>query len=174
MSEPRPPAFVDIDPRTGRCTPTSYDSMRASILGEFPVSEDVPDDIRQLLLTAVDYFALAYEQANMGRDHLYNPLTDDAFLKAIRALEVTLRRHLGRDSGTTLHQLIQQAINGGLLPTTDQHGLIWRMIREDRNDITHGEPEHRRYGMYAGRVISLLIDVINRMYRGGGRGGSTS
>jgi hypothetical protein len=67
MGEPNRALFVDLDPRTGQPTPTTYESMRAAMSRWDPVSADIPDDIRELLLAAADYFALAYDWHFRGR-----------------------------------------------------------------------------------------------------------
>lgn len=77
MNELDGPTFFDLDPQTGQAHPTTYDSMRAALLRDIPSDASLPDDVRQVLLAAVDYFALAYEQANIGRTHLYSSLVDE-------------------------------------------------------------------------------------------------
>src|SRR4051794_29126421 len=107
MSQLSGPTFFDLDFHTGQASPTTYESIRAALLRDIPSAESLPDDVHQVLLAAVDYFALAYEQVNIGRTHLYPSLTNDAFLKASLALELALRHYLRRGKGAKLHELIR-------------------------------------------------------------------
>ncbi len=164
LSEPSSPMFVDLDPRTGRTSPTTHESMRTSFLGAHPVSERVHDPVRRELSEAVDLFALSYGQANSGNDRLYNRLTDDAFMAAMRALELALRDRLGRGPSANLAQLIDQGIERGLLPNVGHPKLFWRMLRQTRNAVAHGQGERYIGGMFLGQAIGVLIFVINGMY----------
>jgi hypothetical protein len=164
MSDSKQALFFDPDPDTGQMIPTTYESMHAGMLRWHPTSDRVPEDIQELLHTAIDYFALAYEQANTGRMHLYQRLTNDAFTKAVLALELALRRRLGRGNSVTLEKLIQQGIEDGLLPATDEYKALWTELRENRNAITHGDSERSSYGPSTARWIALVINAINAMY----------
>lgn len=164
MSDASEPMFFDRDPSTGKVTPTTYESMRAATLRHHPIPQHVPDGIQGLLLAAVEYVALAYEQANAGRRHLYERLTNDAFLKMALALELTLRRQLARGNRVTLEKLICQGIERGLLPATGDYEALWTELRENRNAIAHGDPERSSYGPSTARWIGHVIDAINTMY----------
>lgn len=164
MDMPAQTTFVDLDPQTGQPTPTTYESMGAAVLGRHPVPENLPHEIRGLLLTVVDYLALAYEQANVGRAHLYERLTNDAFLKAVLALELALRHRLGRGAGVKLYKLVSDGIALGLLPGRVEYALIWEELRDNRNAITHGDPNRSCYGPSMGRLIALVVDAVIAMY----------
>lgn len=164
MDESNEAVFFDLDPHTGQPTPTTYESMRIAIVARHPLGESQPDDLQALLLAAIDYVALAYEQANAGRTHLYERLTNDAYLKMALALELTLKRRLGRGNRVPLKELLSQSIENGLLPSTDDYEALWTELRENRNAITHGDPEGSSYGPMTARWIGLVIDAINAMY----------
>ena len=66
MSDSSVPLFADIDPSTGQHRSTSYASIRESLLSDISLTDDLPEDIRQLALIAVDYITLAYEQMNQN------------------------------------------------------------------------------------------------------------
>lgn len=163
MSDSNEILFVDRDPHTGQPKPTTYESMRTAIVAQHPLGESLPDDIQKFLLAAIDYFALAYEQANAGRLHLYELLTNDAFVKAVLALELALRRRLGRGTSVRLEDLISAGIVADILPATDEHQQLWEELRKNRNAITHGDPEESSYGPMTARWIRLVIDAINAM-----------
>ena len=160
MSQSSRPTFFDLDPQTGQAHPTTYESMRAALLRDIPSTESLPDDVRHVLLVAVDYFALAYEQANIGRTHLYASLTNDAFLQASLALELALRHRLERGKSAKLYELIRDGIAASLLPASGEYELLWEELRKSRNQITHGNPELPTYGPMAGRLIRGLIHVV--------------
>ncbi len=141
--------------------------MRTVLFEELTAPDDLPDGVRWMLLTAVDYFALAYEQANAGRPHLYTSLTNDAYLKAVLALELMLRHRLRQGKRATLHELVRKGIETGLLPGGKEYEPIWDEVREGRNQITHGDPEHPSYGPLTGRVIRGLIRAIGHMSANG-------
>lgn len=164
MSDSTKAMFFDLDRATGQFVPTTYESMRGGMLRWHPIFEHVPDDIRRLLLTAIDYFALAYEQANVGRGHLYERLTNDAFVKAILALELTLKQRLRPQGKVPLKMLISEGIAAGLLPTTDRYELLWTELRENRNAITHDDPNQSTYGPSTGGWIGLVINAVNAIY----------
>jgi hypothetical protein len=169
MSTPSVPVFVDVDPQTGRPRSTTYESVRASLLRDLPDVDNLPDDVRRALSAAVDYFALAYEQANVGRMHLYASLTDDAYLKAVLALELMLRHRLRRGKHATLHGLVREGVETGLLPGGKEHAPIWDGVREGRNQITHGDPAHPSYGPLASGVIRGLFRALGEMGTSGGQ-----
>lgn len=164
MSDSNKPLFFDLDPRTGQPTPTTYESMRVAMLGRQAIPVNVPDDIKSLLLIAIDYFALAYEQANIGRLHLYGPLTNVAFTKLALALELALRRRLRRGNSVSLDCLFSAGTAADILPSTDEHDLLWTELRKNRNSITHGNATSSSYGPSTGRWIELVIDAVVAMY----------
>lgn len=63
--------FADFN--DGVPTPTTYESMREAILREHPLPDGLPDAIRDRLTTAVDFVALAYEQAKLERLQFFGP-----------------------------------------------------------------------------------------------------
>lgn len=146
MSDITRATFVDVDPSTGHPTPTTFSSMHSSLMRWYPVGETVPANIRDLLLTAVDYFALSYEQANGGRGQLYERLTNDAFLKAVLALELALRDRLGRGRRVKLETLIADAVTTGLLAGTPELTAIWTLLRDNRNALAHGREDQSSFG----------------------------
>ncbi len=164
MSKLNQPLFFDLDPRTGQPTPTTYESMRVAMLGRHTIPVNVPDDVQGLLFTAIDYFALAYEQANSGREHLYERLTNDAFTKVALALELALRRRLGRGNRVSLECLISAGTAADVLPSTDEYDLLWTELRKNRNAITHGDPDHSSYGPSTVGWIGLVIDAVSGIY----------
>jgi hypothetical protein len=164
MSDSNNAVFSDLDPHTGQPKPTTYESMRTAIVARHPLEENLPDDLQALLVAVIDYVALAYEQANAGRTHLYERLTNDAFLKMALALELALKRRLVRGNRVTLEKLIQQGIEDGLLPATDEYEALWTELRRNRNAISHGDPERSSYGPSTARWIGLVINAINAMY----------
>lgn len=156
--------FVDLDPDTGRPAPTTFESMHALVSRRHQVSEAIPDNIRGLLYTAIDYFALAYEQANAGRGQLYERLTNDAFLKAVMALELALQDRLKPGPGVKLKTLIERGLSVGLLPNSEGSVLIWKELRDNRNMLAHGDADWSSYGPITSSWIGLVIDVVNAMY----------
>lgn len=114
----------------------------------------------------MDYFALAYEQANAGRGRLYERLTNDALLKVTLALELSLRRRLSRGNRVSLEKLIALGMSGGLLPATEEDVLVWTEIRQNRNAITHGDPVASSYGPATGRLIGHIIGTIDALNDG--------
>ncbi len=164
MSDSNEAMFFDLDPHTGQPKPTTYESMRTSLVAQHPLGANLPDDLQALLLAAIDYVALAYEQANAGRAHLYERLTNDAFLKMALALELALKRRLGRGNRVSLETLILQGIELGLLSATGDYEELWTELRENRNAITHGDPERSSYGPSTARWIGHVTDVISAMY----------
>lgn len=164
MGELNQALFFDVDTHTSEPVPTTYESMRKSILATHTILESVPDEIRQLLVIAIDYVALAYEQANAGRLPLYERLTNDAFTKAALALELTLKQWLGRGAGVSLKKLISEGIASGLLPSTDQYEALWEELRSSRNAIVHGDSDRPNYGLSTARFIRVVIDALNAMY----------
>jgi hypothetical protein len=156
--------FFDLDPDTGQPMPTTYESMRIAIVTRHPPKTYVPDGTQSLLLAAIDYVALAYEQANVGRKHLYEQLTNDAFLKMTLALELSLKQRLGRGNRVRLEELIEKGIENDLLPASGDYEALWTELRKNRNAIAHGDPEVSSYGPFTARWIGLVIDAINAMY----------
>jgi len=156
--------FVDLDPVTGQPVPTSQASMRAALLAENPISMRIPEPIRTELFAAVDGFALAYGQANNANIQMFTPLTDDAFVRAMRAFEMALRDRLGSRPRTPLADLLQQAVKRGLLPDGDDFQLLYRMLRETRNAAAHGEGDRHAGGIFLGHAISLLLGITNNLY----------
>ncbi len=164
MSKSDEAVFFDLDPITGRPTPTTYELMRSTIMARHPFGINFPNDLQALLLAAIDYVALAYEQANSGRLHLYEQLTNDAFLKMALALKLALKRQLGRGNRVRLEILISQGIEQDLLPATGDYEALWTELRENRNAITHGDAAKSSYGPATARWVGLVIHVINKMY----------
>lgn len=164
MSQETDPTFFELNLQAAQVHPTTYESMRATLLREILLTESLPDDVRQVLLAAVDYVALAYEQANIGRAHLYASLTNDAFLKASLALELTLRHCLQRGKSAKFSTLIRDGIAASLLPAGDEYALLWEEMRKSRNEITHRNADYPTYGPMMGRVIRVLIQTICGMY----------
>lgn len=109
--------FYDRNPDTGAITPTSYESMRAAVLGAHLISDSVPEHIRKRLFTAVDFIALAYEQGNRERQHRFAPLTRSAVTMSLLAIELALKDRLQTavDKHMTPGPLINQARDAGLL-----------------------------------------------------------
>jgi hypothetical protein len=139
--------------------------MRSELLRQHPVQADTPKDIQRLLFEAIDYFCLAYEQVNhAGRGHLYERLTNDAFIKAALAPEMTLERRLGRGKRVKLEELISDGITKGLLPSTNGYDLILEQLRHNRNAIVHDDPDRSSYGPGTARFIRVVIDALNAMY----------
>jgi hypothetical protein len=159
------PMFVDINPQTGWPSPTTYESMLAELLEGLHCMEDLPDNVRRTLLAAADHFALAYEQANVGRSHLYASLTNGAYLKSVLALELMRRYRLHQGKRATLHQLIREGIEQGLIPGGKEYAPFWDGGREGRNQITHGDPVHPSYAPLAGS--KQRTDHRNELVRGG-------
>ncbi len=124
--------FVTIDPATGRVAPTAYASLRARLDVWHPVSPRVPEPVREELAAALAGFALAYEWANAGHGGMYNPLTDDAYVRAVRALELALRERLGRGRRWHLDRLIGQAVDRGLLPGDESATVLYQGFGPDR------------------------------------------
>lgn len=164
MSEAFSSTFIDLDPATGQPTPTTHQSMRAAFHQNYAISEHIPEAIRKELHTAIDVFALAYGQANANNTQLYNPLTDDAFVAAMRAFELALRDRLVRPISTPLARLIEQAMQQGLLQGDIHTELFFRALRETRNALVHGEGERHLGGSFLGQAIGILIVMINDLY----------
>lgn len=164
MEETSSPMFVDLDTTTGQPVPTTQASMSAAILADNPISTLIPAEIRDQLLAAVDEFALAYEQANAAHIQMFSPLTDDAFMRAMRAFEMALRDRLRCPPRTKLVRLLEQAMNRGLLPNGDEFELLYWMLRETRNAAAHAEGDRHFDGLFNGHAISLLIGLTNHLY----------
>ncbi|MGC4192889.1 MAG: hypothetical protein QM589_17225 [Thermomicrobiales bacterium] len=164
MTDLHEPIFIDLDAATGQPRPTTYESMRTAIVTRHHLEAYIPEDAQALLLAAVDYIALAYEQANVGRIHLYEQLTNDAFLKMTLALERSLKVRLGRGNRVRLEALIEQGIAEDLLPDVGHYEAIWTELRKNRNAIAHGDPERDSYGPLTAQWIGLVIDAINLMF----------
>ena len=167
MAEPDSPIFFDFDSATSEMEPTNYESFRGALLGHHPVAENLPDDVREALLAAVDYCALAYEQANADRGHLFSRLTEDVLLASVRGLELALRYRLGRGNRASLERLIDQGIESGVLASTDDHRQVWAALRQGRNQIAHGRLERPSFGVATSRVVGLVIDAVAEMHVGG-------
>lgn len=163
MKHQESPIFYDGDPHTGELMPTSYDSMRDAIRARYPLQRHLPADIFGLLDTATDYISLAYEQANTGRGHLYEHLTNDAFLKVTLALELALRHRLSHGRGMTLEKLIRQGLASKILPDSDQEVQLWKMLRENRNALAHGDPAISSYGPATAHLLGTVIEAINAL-----------
>lgn len=157
--------FHDIDPETGRVTPTTYESMRTSVLDAHPIPVDLPESVRARLVMAVDFVALAYEQTNRERWPLFGPLTDSGVTSALLAFELALKHHLQYppDARLTLGPLVEQAKAAGVLPRSTEHDLLWDELVGNRNDLIHGNPGAPLYGFMAARVIGHIIDTIGGM-----------
>ncbi len=157
--------FVTIDSATGRATPTTHASLLARLDVRYPISPRVPGPVREELAVALDGFALAYERANVGHGRMYNPLTDDAYVRAVRALELALRERLGRGQDWRLNRLIRQAVGRGLLPGDESATDRYRILRENRNALAHGDADGKHIGgVVLGRAIGLIIDMVNSLY----------
>jgi len=173
MSEANAPIFFDLDPETGQPVPTTFEAVLTALKRLHPISPNVPDPLREELLAAIDYIALAYEQANVGRPHLFERLTGDGFLAAIRALELALRDRLGRGNSATLERLVEQGIEAEILPASGRAPDVWDELRRGRNQVAHGRPERPAYGVAASRVVGFVIDAVDSMYGGARDGDST-
>lgn len=154
--------FNDLNPQSGRPTPTSYEAMCTAILGEHPIPKDLPEPIRGRLTTAVDFVALAYEQANRDRWQLFGPLTNSGVASALLALELALKHRLKSPPGNrlTLGPLIQQGKDAGVLTRSKEHDQLWDELHANRNQLVHGDPEAPLYGIMAARIVGIVIDTI--------------
>lgn len=123
VSSPEPILF-DRDPQTGQTVPTSCEALPEGFFTNHPLSGSLPGDIDGLLRIAVDYVALAYEQANTGRRHLYESLTNDALIKASLALELSLRNRLSPGNRVPLVELSDQGLATDLLPASNADAWV--------------------------------------------------
>lgn len=165
MSEPTAPRFVTLDVATSTFHPMSYDGVRAYILGQHPVPETVPERVREALLIAVDYTALAYDQFNLGRDRLFPILTRESHVVIIRALEAALRYRLGLVGHRTgIRHLVTKAQAQGLLIDALSRGTIEYLI-EGRNDIAHSDDEPQTIGLGLPEMVGFTISLVAELFR---------
>lgn len=123
MPEVNEPIFVDLDPQTLLSAPTPYESMRAALIGLHPVSDGLPDEVRAALLAAVDYVALAYEQADAGRPHLFARLTGDGYLAAVRGSRLPCATGSGVATAPPLKGSSSRASRPGSCPARSGTGI---------------------------------------------------
>lgn len=157
--------FFDRNPDTGEVIPTTYDSMHAYLTSVNHVSERVPHDIRERIATAIDFTALAYDQANLGRQRLFVPLTRSATALAVLAFELSLKRRLGDQvkKTATLGQLIKEAKKQNLLPESELHHAFIHEVYLNRNRIIHGDQDVDDYGIATPEAIGAVVDICNSL-----------
>lgn len=112
--------FVDRDPATGEAVSASFPSIDDLMQREYPIPEHLPAPVREQLEAARQYFAMAYDQSNIGRFELYPTLVSDSFVKAMRAFELALRERLGCNPKTALADMIKLAQAQGILASADE------------------------------------------------------
>lgn len=158
--------FFDRDLDTGALTPTSYESMRAYLASVNEVSENIPDNAREKIETAIEFTALGYEQAHLGRMHLLGHLSRSATTLAVLALELTLKRQLGDrvKRNATLGPLIDAAREHDLLPETGIHGDFVDELLRNRNQIVHGHPDAPVYGLATHQIVGAVVDLCNMVF----------
>ena len=171
-TRPPLPVFVDRDPQSGAVTATSYASIEAMMRQRYPLPDSLPAQVRDQMVVARSYFAHAYEQANAGRLELFGYLTNDAFLKTMLAIEIALRDRLGREpKKANLTSMLKEAQELGLIPTSAELeqqakalGINWDDLKQNRNDITHANPDHPVVGPAAATFIEFLFARIVELY----------
>jgi hypothetical protein len=153
------PIFYDIDPNTGRATPTSLASVRAALLEEVPLLPEVAKGVADNLSAAIDRIGMACERANAGDWAMFG-LHNDAMIYIGRALELALKDRLGRKRGT-LEQLTQRAIDEGLLQEKDRD-WAW-VLRTLRNSAAHDE-EPNGGPPVAATLLRQVARAVNGRY----------
>lgn len=154
--------FEDFDFETGALSPTTYESCRSWLLSKYPIAENVPEPIRKRLEIAVDYTALAYEQLNVGRQHLFIELTSHALTIGLLGMELVLKSWLNAEpeSRTTFGPLLDKARARGLLHKSELDDMTWTHLHQVRNDLTHGNPDADHFGIEAYLFIGFIIGRI--------------
>lgn len=163
MSDNQQPMFVYIDPQTGLALPETFDSVSTRLRSALLTSVHLPPPIQETLSLAIDFFALAYDQANSGRPQLMNPLINQAFHYAVNALESALRDQLPPPPPRGLRYLLEAGKLQGLLPDDEPHNLLYRVLREDRNTIAHGAGEQHVAGFFQLWMIEVTIRLITHV-----------
>lgn len=155
----------------------TFEGRRAHLEQDFALSAPVPDAVREEWGIALDYYALAVEQANIDRGRLFGPLTRDSLLRSANVLEMALRDRMHvADGATTLHRLVERAIKTelvpGPLPLTKNYkkehpeevGNIWDLIIEVRNQYAHGHPDKPTFGPSSTALIRFVWRMLETIY----------
>lgn len=149
--------FVDLDRESGEVVESDYESIRAALADGYRVSEMVPDRVRDRIDRAMDFIALAYEQANLGRMQFFGTLTDAGLSSAMLGLELALKEQMpvdGKDK-RTLGTLIDAAKAASILPAEPYIDSFLGELLNTRNALAHGMQDAPLYGVASGCLAGM-------------------
>ena len=158
------PRFLRIDPGTEQLDPFSYDAVRAHIIGSGHSLDAMPPAVRAEMMVAIEYTALAYEQFNLERHHLFALLTREALVVMMRAFERALRERFGEPRSTRIRDLLRTAHRQGYLADHLAMGTIDYLI-ETRNAIAHADDDPGTLGTGMPKMLRFLIDMTATLFR---------
>lgn len=158
------PRFVQIDSTTGRVDPFSYEAVQTHIIGTGHSLGALPHAVRTEMMVAIDYTALAYEQFDLQRHHLFALLTREALVVMMRAFERALRDRFEAPRKTQIHDLLRTARQQGYLTDRLAKGTIEYLI-ETRNSIAHVDDDPESLGTGMPNMLCVLIDMTATLFR---------
>lgn len=88
-----------------------------------------------------------------------------AIQAATVALEVALRNYLKAGKSTSLQVLIERVQQRNHPAFLSLPQAVWDTLRDNRNDISHGNPKALQFGPAHGEVVEFLVDTASSLYK---------